>query len=62
MWRAPQCKPRQVAEIKIAVDFAGQAAPVCEVQQLEVFDLVDDRRVVNGHLLVVAVIIGQGHE
>ena len=57
--RAAKGQPRRVVEIEVAVDLAGQAPAVAEVQQLKVLDFVDHRWIVNCHLLVVAVIVGQ---
>ena len=38
------------------------AAPVFEMEQVPVHALLDDRRIVDGHRLQVAVIVGDGHE
>ncbi len=51
-------EPRRVVEIEIAVDFAGQAASVSEMQQLKVLDFMNDRWIMDRHLLIVPMIVG----
>ena len=53
---------RGVVEIEIALDLAVGPAPIAEPQHVVMVQLVDQRRIVNLHELVIAVIVGERHE
>ena len=53
---------RGIVELEIALDLAVGVAAIVEVQNVVMVELMDERRIVDLHQLLVAVIVGQGDE
>ena len=53
---------RGIVELEIALDVAVGVPPIGEVQHVVMIELVDERRIVNLHELLIAVVVGQRDE
>ena len=53
---------RRIVEAKIALDLAVRVTPVGKAKNVVVITLVDERRIVNLHELLITVVVGQRDE
>ena len=60
--RAAKARPGRIVELEIALDVAVGVPAIGEVQHVVMIELVDQRRIVDLHQLLVAVVIGQRDE
>src|SRR6516225_4176739 len=57
-----ESKARSIVEIKVALDLTARMASIGKAQNVMVIALVDERRIVNLHELLVTVVVRQGDE
>ena len=60
--RAAKARPGRVVELEVALDLAVRVPAIGEVQDVMMIEFMDQRRIVDLHELLVAVIIGQRDE